>query len=363
MAGRLALLFGLFMICAAPLRAQPVGEIHRTATAAGAVLRDAAQRDQLRLTIWYPAATGAREAPVVIGPPGYAYFDIGSAAPEAPVAPGGPRPAILLSHGFGGSARMIGWFGIGLARAGYVVIAVDHPGSNAIDPKTVAGAIMWWERAEDLRAALQAARKDTVIGPHIDAARLGVAGFSAGGLAALIAGGARVDWHRIEAFCAAHPDDGVCRPQEEFAVTPEEIAHLRSEAPIAAAFAHSGEDHSIPGIRAVFAMAPGVVQALDPASLAAMRVPLTVVLGDADDVAPPATNGLAVARLVHGAKLIQLPGVGHYDFLGACTEAGRVAVPVCRSAVPQKATHARVVTAARELFGRAFAVPVGRNKP
>ena len=50
---------------------------------------------------------------------------------------------ILLSHGFGGTARIMGWLGIPLARAGYVVIAVDHPGDNAIDPITVAGAILW----------------------------------------------------------------------------------------------------------------------------------------------------------------------------------------------------------------------------
>ena len=48
-------------------------------------------------------------------------------------------PVILLSHGFGGTARIVGWFGIAMARDGYIVAAVDHPGNNAVDQMTVPG--------------------------------------------------------------------------------------------------------------------------------------------------------------------------------------------------------------------------------
>ena len=53
---------------------------------------------------------------------------------RAPLTPNAPfatdnirQPVLLLSHGFGGTARIMGWFGIAMARAGYIVIAVDHP--------------------------------------------------------------------------------------------------------------------------------------------------------------------------------------------------------------------------------------------
>jgi predicted dienelactone hydrolase len=251
----------------------------------------------------------------------------------------------------------MGWLGIPLARAGYVVIAVDHPGNNAIDKMTVAGAILWWDRAADLRTALDAARRDPAIGPHLDTDDVGLAGFSAGGFTALVAAGARVDRAHYFQFCAAHPDDGVCGPQREFSVSREDMEAAEREPPIAAEIAHAGEDHAIPGVRAVFVIAPALVQALAPDSLRHLVVPTSIVLGDADTVAPPATNGLVAAALIPGAHLIQLPGVGHYDFLADCTDAGRTVVPTCRTAVPQQASHAAAIDAALALFATTLGKP------
>src|ERR1700728_5266212 len=49
---------------------------------------------------------------------------------------------------------------------------------------------------------------------------------------------------------------------------------------------------------------------------------LRILLGDADKVAPPATNGEVAAALIPGAKLTTMQHVGHYDFLAECTPAG-----------------------------------------
>ncbi|TGV60768.1 hypothetical protein EN803_38350, partial [Mesorhizobium sp. M2D.F.Ca.ET.160.01.1.1] len=99
--------------------------------------------------------------------------------------------ALRGARGKGGSARMMGWLGTALARAGYLVIAVDHPGNNGVDTLTLPGSLLTWLRADDLRAALAAVQADPVLGPHVDPERLGVAGFSAGGYTALLAAGAR----------------------------------------------------------------------------------------------------------------------------------------------------------------------------
>ena len=264
---------------------------------------------------------------------------------------------ILLSHGFGGSARIMGWFGIALGRDGYVVIAVDHPGNNGADAMTVPGTLLWWERAEDLRAALAATAQDPVVGPHMDLTRLGVAGFSAGGFTALVAAGARVDRDHFEQFCAAHPDDGVCRPQREFTVTADDYRRAFSAPAMQAEAARAGDDHSIPQVKAAFVMAPALVQTLEPASLVRLRTPVEIVLGDADPVAPPATNGLVAAEAIPGAELVRLPGVGHYDFLAPCTEAGRAASPLCRTEVPQRDTHQRAIAAATAFFQRYLGTP------
>jgi predicted dienelactone hydrolase len=317
-----------------------------------AVPRDAQHRDRLRVTIWYPAAKDAVEQPLVAGPPGKAFFEIGTVAADAPFLDSGPRPIILLSHGFGGSARTMGWFGIAMARAGYVVIAVDHPGNNAIDPMTLAAAILPWDRAQDLRSALAAAESDPTIGPHLDKTRVGAAGFSAGGYTALVAAGARPDPDHFVAFCDANPDDGVCRPQMEMAMTQADVAKTLASPDIAAERARAGDNRRLPEMRAAFVMAPALIQMLDPASLAGMRTPVHIVLGDADKVAPPATNGLVAAKAIPGAELQQLRGVGHYDFLADCTDAGRAAVPQCKIAVQQEGTHQHAIAAALEFFAR-----------
>jgi hypothetical protein len=172
-------LFGAALLVLLSLQrahADPVGETPRVTTEKTAILRDAERRDQLRVTVWYPAAKGSVEQPLVMGPPDKPLFEVGSVAFDAPFADDGSRPILLLAPGGGASARLVGWFGIAMARAGYVVIAVDHPGDNGDDLKTTAAMLLAWDRAEDLRSALAAAENDPVIGPHLDRARVGAAG-------------------------------------------------------------------------------------------------------------------------------------------------------------------------------------------
>ncbi len=92
--------------------ADPVGETHRLTTEKTGVLRDAQHRDRLRVTVWYPAAKDAVERPLVVGPPDKPNFEVGTVAEDAPFGDGVQLPILLLSHGFGGSARIMGWFGM-----------------------------------------------------------------------------------------------------------------------------------------------------------------------------------------------------------------------------------------------------------
>ena len=50
-------------------QAGPVGERHLTTTDATAALRDADHKPTVRVTVWYPAAEGAQEERIDIGPP------------------------------------------------------------------------------------------------------------------------------------------------------------------------------------------------------------------------------------------------------------------------------------------------------
>ena len=132
----------------------------------------------LRAVIWYPAAADAREAPQWIGPPIFPFFSAGSAAPNAPAVVGSRRPLILLSHGNGSAGLGLAWIGTALAAHGFIVAAVDHPGNNSNDGTTVEGFSLFWLRAVDLRATINAILDDKSFGSLVDASRIGAAGHS-----------------------------------------------------------------------------------------------------------------------------------------------------------------------------------------
>jgi pimeloyl-ACP methyl ester carboxylesterase len=104
-------------------------------------------------------------------------------------------------------------------------------------------------------------------------------------------------------------------------------------------------------------MAPAIVQAFDPASLKADRTPIAIILGDADPVAPPDTNGRIAARDLPNVEFKQLPGVGHYDFLSTCTPAGVAVVPICADKAPQDPTHQAAIDMALAFFARTLGRP------
>lgn len=344
------LLAGLFCMGAA---AAPAGERHGLAPVHSAAVRDAGQRDDVRYTVWYPTLAAATPSALTIGPDAQPLFVSGQAAVDAPIA-GGRLPTLLLSHGNGGSARMMGWLGTALASAGYLVIAVDHPGNNGADAMTVPGSVMAWLRADDLKAALAAVQSDPQLAPHVDAGRLGVVGFSAGGFTALLAAGARPDMARLLAYCRAHDDDGVCQPQPEL---PSLTLQAREAAMASAALAplvrHAGDDRGIPGVRALFLLAPAIVQAFDPAQLQAITQPVSVLLGSDDTLAPPASNGEVIAALVPNAHLQRIDGAGHYAFLAGCTPPARERLgPLCTDPAVQAKAHQQAIAQSLAFFAR-----------
>ena len=149
----------------------------------------------------------------------------------------------------------------------------------------------------------------------------------------------------------------MCRPQPEFPVTAEQAAEALAAPELAADAARAGDDRSIRGVIAAFAIAPAFVQALDPASLAAIGAPVAIVLGQADAVAQPNSNGGAAARAIPRAQLTVLPGVSHYDFIAACSPEGRATLTICQSALPRGPTHVRTLEAALAFFRRTLGAP------
>lgn len=262
----------------------------------------------LRGYLWYPTD--------VADPPhealGNAVFRGVRVIEEAPPA-AGRFPLLVLSHGMYGNARNQAWLAAALARRGFVVAAIDHPGTSSFarDPDA---ARTLWERPRDITRVIDhlLAAPD----PAIDPQRIVMAGHSLGGFTALLLAGARYDAARVDGLCAADPQDLICRIMRGWHVaeTPADRSAMEG-------------DLSDPRIRAFAVFDLGATQSFSPESLAGIDRPL-LVIGAPRDVEGTGLDldvesRALVARLAHAPVTYLEPAtLSHFDFLGECTETG-----------------------------------------
>ena len=338
-----------------------VGESSRVFKPAHARNWRGAKTEALVATIWYPAnADGTLyEEPQVIGPPDMPLFLAGGAVLNAPIASSQVKfPVVMLSHGTGGSAMQLAWLGTVLARHGYIAVGVNHPGNNALEPYTAEGFVLWWERATDITDALDALLLDPMFGPHVDEARIGAAGFSIGGYTVLELAGARTDQERFLKACRTDPTLHKCVVPEMKSMGDPEQMLAKVRASSAESMARGGASYRDARVRAVFAIAPAVGQAFDPEGFREVTIPVAMVVGAADPIAPVATNAGRFLALMPNAHLIVLPGgVAHYTFLDTCTDAGKAKLGVyCGDAagVDREKVHAAVSAMAVKFFDKSL---------
>jgi len=284
-----------------------------------------AQKQELDVTVWYPAPVSAVEVPQVIGPPDTPLFEAGMASPNAPLEPSlRPLPLIVLSHGSGGSKEQMAWLGTALARAGFIVAAVDHPGNNSHEAYKAEGFVLWWERATDLSEVIDGMLADENFGVRIDKDRIGAAGFSLGGYTVLELAGAQTDVSVLFDRCSRQPDQAACQsPEMKNMGTPQQmLAQVRKTSRVS--LAASADSYKDPRVKAVFAIAPGLGFTQTQESLRAIRVPVEIVVGGADQNAPANENANYTRANVRGARETVLPGgVAHYTFLDTCSAEGK----------------------------------------
>jgi predicted dienelactone hydrolase len=307
-----------------------VGATQRSIVPAKPTYWRGAKTHELITSVWYPATADAIEAPFLVGPPDAPLFNAGNFARGATLSPAPEKfPLIVISHGTGGSAAQMAWLGTALAAQGYIVAAVNHPGNNILEPYTVEGFSVWWERANDLSSVIDAMLQDPTFGPRIDANKIGAAGFSLGGYTMMAIAGAITKPHRILDFCASKLADDACKPAPEFPNFWDKAQQqLKTDVEMQAAYREADQSHRDPRIRAVFAIAPALGPVFPVDTLKAVTIPVEIVAGDGDHIVPVDTNARYFAANILHAKLTVFPGgVGHYTFLAACTDAGRSVLP------------------------------------
>lgn len=316
----------------------------------------------LRTAVWYPAGPGGRTETIFLGSAGKQAFVPVTILRDADISLKSDRyPLIIMSHGTGGSAMMMSWLGRYLAGQGYIVAAVNHHGNTAAESRyTPQGFLLYWERPKDLTAVLDKLLADSVFGARIDRNRIGAAGFSLGGFTVMSIAGGIFSQTEYEDFCRSSRRDFTCEPQREFPEAREKLEALKKSDPIVQeSLRHAGDSCRDGKIKGVFVIAPALGSGFTPTGLSGIKIPVHIVIGQADSVAPLATNAKRYADLTPGAKLTVLPGgVGHYTFLGECTSTGKKFVAFCQDAegVDRAAVHAEVSKLALRFFEQVWAM-------
>ncbi|WP_449432938.1 alpha/beta hydrolase family protein [Pseudomonas putida] len=264
-------------------------------------------------------------------------------AEEAPVAVG-KFPLLVLSHGNTGSPLALHYLATALARQGFVVVAVVHPGDNARDHSRLGTLSNLYGRPLQVSAAITAARDDTLLGPSLDNGNVGVIGYSAGGETALILAGAQPDLDRLRRYCLERPSDAdACRTHGVL------IADRSELAPVAD-----------PRVGAVMLMAPLSLM-FGRHALAGVKVPVLIYSGDSDQLVAVDKNAEALAR-----KLPQTPdyrllaGAGHFVFMARCDDEQHARMPaLCKDAqgVDRRHIHHSLQRDTAAFFSQTLAAP------
>ena len=82
----------------------------------------------------------------------------------------------------------------------------------------------------------------------------------------------------------------------------EKFKAMQQQPDVKQSLQHSGDSYRDPRIRAVFAIAPAVARAFTPASLQKIAIPVEIVAGAADLIAPPADNAQFFAANIKDAQ-------------------------------------------------------------
>lgn len=284
-----------------------------------AVPNSAANRP-LRALVWYPAPQGTTGQII-----DYPIWGAGHAVIDAPPDGGGLYPLIVFSHGFGGMRSQSTFLMEHFASHGFVVMAVDHPGTdleriNLFGENTFFSGLV--ERPADISRQIDFAETLNLPGQPlaglIDLANVAVSGHSFGGYTALAAGGARLDFSALDAWCDS---------AESAKLRPDNACVMRLGAPIVAAqlglaTLPRGPLPSLADarIKAVVALAPWNAPIFGHDGLAALKLPTLIMVGSSDRTAIPERDAYAAFDDISSpAKtLVTLEYGGHSLFVDQC---------------------------------------------
>ncbi len=258
--------------------------------------------------LWHPTAPDQKteldfESKVWVGTPVVKNADISQ----------GKFPFVVLSHGMYGNAYNQAWLAAALAQQGYIVAAINHPGTSTwLRDKDQAREL--WKRPQDISRVIDYVLASQEYSTHIEPKSIFMAGHSLGGFTAALLAGARYDAEKFDAVCNENPDDLVCGVLRGWNVAQTADDREQMEA-----------DLSDDRIKAFALFDLGGTQSFSKQSLSQIDRPM-LVFG-----APIMNSGLTLdiesralieALPSRNTRYIEHANMSHFDFLGVCKKGG-----------------------------------------
>ncbi|MFA7942492.1 alpha/beta hydrolase family protein [Pseudomonas brenneri] len=303
-----ASLGALLLICAAtPALANNNAIGFQTST-----LADPRNDRPLEMVVWYPSATTTTPELVADN----AVFIGAPAVRNAPPSIG-KHPLVVLSHGFGGNWGNQVWLASALAHQGFIVAAVNHPGTTSKDRRPEAAAQLW-QRPVDIRRAIDGViaqpKQFGAVADH----RIAVVGHSLGGWTALEVAGARFDPERYAQDCKVHSQLAPCAVYQQM-----------NPASTAAAQAQLAADLSDQRVSAIVSLDLGLSRGFTDASLAALPVPTLVIAAGVPSTELPAeleSADLAKRLPPASTRYVEISDATHFSFMAICKAGGEALI-------------------------------------
>ncbi|WP_146606149.1 alpha/beta hydrolase family protein [Mesorhizobium kowhaii] len=250
---------------------------------------DISGKHPMATMVWYPAAGPAPD-------PNAAILMVSM---DAPAATTGPYPLVILIHGLDGNGSLYGTLGRQLASYGFVVAAADYdtglggPLDEGVSRED--GRAIWLLYDHPANVVRVIEYTDSLTAPGgklagtIDTSHIGVWGHSSGGTTVFQAGGARVNFRELDAWCAVNKKDPYASDTCQFVGHEQSVAtHYGVADPIAAPMPPIWDRR----VAALVAGAPDELHAFGDTGIAEVKVPTLIMFASDDAAVSPKHNAL-----------------------------------------------------------------------
>ena len=270
-------------------------------------VKDAREDRPLSGDVWYPTATPEIHAQANKSK----VWQMALADPDGKPAEG-VFPLVVVSHGMYGNTFNQAWLGSALARRGYIVAMVNHPGTSTFlrDPGQTRRL---WDRPVDLSRLITFLTEESAYKDRIDPNRIYAAGHSLGGFTVMLLAGAEFEPDRYERVCSGEDLPVACQVLMGWSIAKTEGDRIE--------MAKSRKD---PRLAKVISLDLGGTPVFSRDSLGAVDIPVLVLGSQRADMLNQEneSRALASALPVDFVRHVELTDAGHFDFMGVCKPEG-----------------------------------------